>query len=141
MPFAMVLHGCTCAGVRTRNERRLECSCLMLALSYNIWRRGWDNFVLYDYFVLFPTPYDLTSLRFVRLCFCARARGCVCKSHHGFTVARRGWDNFVLYDYFVLFPTPYDLTSLRFVRLCFCARARGCVCKSHHGFTVARFCW
>ena len=97
MRFAVVLHGCTCAGVRTRNKRRLECSCSMLALfhnfvlgflSYNIWRRGWDHIVLYNYFLLFPTPYDLTSLRFVCLCFGARARGCVCKSHHGFTVAR-----------------------------------------------------
>ena len=38
-------------------------------LSYNIWRRGWDHFVLYGYFVLLPTLYDLTSLRFVRGAF------------------------------------------------------------------------
>ena len=29
------VHGCACAGVRTRNKRRLECSCSMLALFHN----------------------------------------------------------------------------------------------------------
>jgi len=31
----LCVHGCVCAGVRTRNKRRLECSCSMLALFYN----------------------------------------------------------------------------------------------------------
>ena len=29
------VHGCACAGVRTRNKRGLECSCSMLALFHN----------------------------------------------------------------------------------------------------------
>ena len=80
MRFAVVLHGCTCAEVRTRNKRRLECSCSMLALfhnfvlgflSYNIWRRGWDHFVLYVISCYFL--YRMIFLHFVSF-VCASAQ-------------------------------------------------------------------